>query len=418
MAIELMAEGRFRGWYRLRRPLAALPVAEASVSLARVVAELMASHDGTFVGGGSMNATNHHLMERLLLQRWDAEQWRSPSAALAQRVAQMHGRLMPAYCALTGARGRHRGLSRNLRAPLWYRVVSSVWVASLEQEFVNRAPKQELARAWILYKDVWPRIETAGKVTVPAPSQTAFASIDYALLLVVAVWHHRGFIADLRAALRDTNIGQGTISTLLDCYTHPAPELVAADNPALYPGEGFANPFARAPLLRIGDASVFCPDPSVLFAGVEYRVLQQALGGDFVRTSRAFGHVFEAYGGDLLQAAHGLGGRFLPEFRYPRAGEQVDTPDAFILGARSVVFEFKALRYPFEVDQSGNVRAFVAWISKLVTLNTLFAGTLFTLRERVGLVTGWPGGRELGLGGCQKGSSSSGGSSRWSAASR
>jgi hypothetical protein len=53
-----------------------------------------------------------------------------------------------------------------------------------------------------------------------------------------------------------------------------------------------------------------------------------------------------------------------------------------------------------------------------VTLNTLFAGTLFTLRERVGLVTGWPGGRELGLGGCQKGSSSSGGSSRWSAASR
>jgi hypothetical protein len=53
-----------------------------------------------------------------------------------------------------------------------------------------------------------------------------------------------------------------------------------------------------------------------------------------------------------------------------------------------------------------------------VTLNTLFAGTLFTLRERVGLVTVWPGGRELGLGGCQKGSSSSGGSSRWSAASR
>jgi hypothetical protein len=310
----------------------------------------------------------------------------------------MHGAIMAAYRTLTSARGRHPAMSRNLRAPLWYRVVSSVWASSLEQEFVNRSPKQELARAWLMYNTLWPRLVAGGKVTVPAPSQTAFAAIDYGLLLVFVLWHHKGYVADLRAALQNTTLGQAAISTLLDCYTERAEALVEADAPTLYPRRGFANPFARFPILRIGDATLVCPDPSVLFAGVEFRILQQALAGDFDRTSKAFGFVFEAYGVELLSAAPAqvLGGQLVAEFNYQRKGQQVASPDALVTGHHNVVFEFKALRYPYKTDESSNVRAFVSWLSKLTGANDergpLEQGASFFDDVESNIVPGFPRG--------------------------
>lgn len=398
MSVSLIGQTRFRGWHLLNKGLRGLPAAEAVVSLGRVVAAIMTANDGTFPRVGNMNPTSHHMMQRLLLQRWAREDWRAPTAANAAHVPAMHPALMSAYRSLVGARSRHPSLGHNLRRPTWERVVSSVWVSSLEQEFANRAPKQELARAWIFFDTIWPRLLAAGTVNVPAPCATAFASLDYALLLVAMLWHAQGHIPDLRAALQHTQLGPLATDTLLDCYTTPAEAFVANDTPSAYPVSGWANPFARAPILRVGDARLICPDPSVLFAGVEFRILQEALGGDFVATSRAFGKVFEAYVLDVLNAipAPVLGGQVSPEFPYQRNGQQVDTPDAFVIGVRNVVFEVKALRYPYDADAAANVEGFVSWLSKLAGANDergpLEQGANFFADVEAGIVPRFPPG--------------------------
>jgi hypothetical protein len=90
----------------------------------------------------------------------------------------------------------------------------------------------------------------------------------------------------------------------------------------------------------------------------------------FMAVAGSFGHVFEEYGRRLIASCCPAAGQYVPEFPYDTAdGRRVLSPDAFLLGQPSVIFEFKALRFPHDREQRTHVIDFLDWIGKLAGAN-------------------------------------------------
>lgn len=377
--VGVFRPGVFPGWPAFNDRINRIPAAELAMILARCVVGDANQHDGVFEGNEDHNGANHHLMQRILLERWRAEHWRTPDPTRDSQVLDAEAEVSALLRALLDLRQQHDALTPPLIIPLWMKIGRSLWFTALEQRFSSRATKLELARASILYRTVWPALEEAEKVTVPGPSRTAFDALEYILLLVVLLWKNNGYVPDARTALAQADLSEGQIDTLLEVYTVPAADLLdRIPSPQDYPGLGFANSFIEWPILRVNESTLFAPQPTCMYSGFEFRVLQQALTAGvegaadpetgFGEVSQAFGHVFEAYVSWLLSAAElDQGGEtVLEEFDYQRNEDTVASPDAFVLGGETaLILECKALRYPFDIDQATHLSDLREWLGKL-----------------------------------------------------
>jgi hypothetical protein len=380
MNVDLLVPVPFAGRDALRNVLDSLPAASVARALARIVADEMAPNDGAFVRVGPIVATNLPVLQREMLKRWQAGGWQAadPTAVEDQEVKK---RLVHAARQLTALRSEHPSLDRDLlELPGWHRIIRALWFGALEQEFLNRSPRTEVARAMLLYRTIWPELAELNdrRVTRPKAFDTAFRALHYLVVASLVLLRRRGFVDDIVADLSATNLADG-LAPFLEFFTFSGDEFCQRDAAtASYP-TSFSNPFVRTPILRLGDYTLFAPDPSALFSGIEYRVLQQALADGmqegttpedgFKAISGSFGHVFEEYGRRLIDCCCPAAGQFVPEFPYDTTKGQVMSPDAFLLGEQSVMFEFKALRFPHDREDRTRVTDFVDWIGKLAGAN-------------------------------------------------
>ncbi|HET9623014.1 MAG TPA: hypothetical protein VFP84_16695 [Kofleriaceae bacterium] len=377
MDVTFLRSERFPGWPEFHTGLDAIQAPEAAVALAKIVVNTAAQSDGVFTTFQDLTATNFHLMQRLLLRRWAAGGWRRPAFDPGKPL---HESIDPSRSLfrllryLSGLRETHPILDRSIVRPPAIVAAHVLWFTMLEQRFQNRSAKHEVARAWIMYQSIWPQLVASGKIPVAPPyAATAFDSLPYTLFMIMLLYHEGGYVDDARALLAQSTVGGQIFETFRDLYTVPADEFVRCDRPEDYP-EKYLNPFGISPILRIDDNRLIAPDPSVLFGGLEFRLLQQVLStgkesnpanpeDGFRKASSSFGFVFEAYGRALL--AQAAIEQVVPEFRYERGGQMVDSPDAFLLGALPLVIEFKSMRYPFDLQTATSLQGLARWLTEL-----------------------------------------------------
>lgn len=406
MQVEIPTSIPFPGWSEFNDRLAKLPAPELAVSMAKLVAWSAKRNDGRFVSEGFVNSINHQIFQRLLLRNWSEQGWRMPTnrdfANFLQDDAAKRkvGQLMRA---LVGLRDQHPVHSPSVALPMPMKIASNLWLTAQEQRFQNRSPKHEVARAWLMFETIWPAVVQAHNIELGAPNRSAFESLPYALFMLEFMYMGDGWLPDVTTALSASKLQGLALTSFLECYTMDAREFVRLDRPQEYP-TGIVNPFGLNPVLRITDNVLFAPDPSVIFGGLGFRLLQQALTAGtaaipedpqegFKQASSAFGFVFEDYGRLLLSSFElsVTGDQYLPEFSYRRGGNQVASPDAFLTGPDPLIFEFKSLRFPFDAEAAAHFTGFASWLTRMTggkDGRTAFEqGAEFVRDARAGLFT-------------------------------
>ena len=379
MQVEFLTSVPFPGWPDFEARLAKLPAPELALMLAQMVAQSTKQNDGRFVKEGFVSAVNLHIFQRFLLRQWSAEGWRLPTAEKRQSLQDDEAKREIANLmrALVDRRNQHPALAPKIELPKPVKIASGLWFSAQEQRFQNRSPKHEIARAWLMFQNIWPIVVETRKIPLAAPNLSAFESLPYALLMLTLMYLHDGWLPDVMGALSKSNLKGPALTSFLGCYTTAANDFVRHDRPADYP-VGFVNPFGLKPVLRITDNVLFAPDPSIIFGALGFRLLQQALTAGteaepedpdkgFERASSAFGFVFEEYVRLLLKELGRLsaGQQFRDEFRYKRGTDAVASPDAFLVGAAPLIFEFKSLRFPFHAEAEAHFTGLASWLTRM-----------------------------------------------------
>ena len=360
----------FPGWGEFNRLLSTFPAPETCIAIARKVLENTEQNEGVFIAKDSLDITNVHILQHILLERWSIDDWRLPDQT---EFAKVEPRInSPAFQdllrMLAGLRKEHPVLKKAETAKREIRMLTKLWFAALEQRFSVRSGKSEVARAWIIHEQLWPKVHPA------APSWNAFDSIPYAMAMRFLMIHGQAIIPSASQAMSRSELKKsGALSTFLERYSRPVGEFLTETPPtSVYP-RGFDNRFAKHPVLRIGEDCLISPDPTMLFGALENQVLQRTLDAQgFQSASIAFGDVFEAYGHLLLETTTGPSTEesFVKPFKYENKKKKVvDSPDGFLLGQFPVVFEFKATRYPHATDENVELSGLWGWFNKLAGEN-------------------------------------------------
>lgn len=360
----------FPGWGEFNRLLSTYPAPETFIAIARKVLENMEQTEGVFIAKDSLNITNVHILQHILLERWSTDDWRPFNRTEFVKAVQRIN--SPAFQdllkMLTGLRKEHPVLKKSETAKRKIRMLTKLWFTALEQRFSVRSGKSEVARAWLIHEQLWPKVHPA------APSRNAFDSIPYAMAMRFLMIHGQAIVSSASQAMSCSELKKsGVLSTFLERYSRPVGEfLIEAPPTSAYP-RGFDNRFAKHPVLRIGEDCLISPDSTMLFGALENQVLQRSLDAQgFASSSMAFGAVFEAYGHLLLRTAvvPSTGESFVKPFKYENKKKKVvDSPDGFLLGQFPIVFEFKATRYPQATDENVELSGLWGWFNKLTGEN-------------------------------------------------
>lgn len=376
MKVTSIHERPFRGWPNLTKDLMAFPPLTSLVVLAKVVHEK--ANDGVFNKGGSHNRVTHQVFQRLMLDLLNKQGEMTETSVHQHHLAPLlHSGAFDRLCQeLAGLRSTHSALNYALWLPQWSRTASLLWFTTIEQRSFVGPAKIELARTWIMYEKIWPQLVSNMLVPSNNGSFSAFTAPKYALLLALALWHFGGYVENPKPSLF-SQLSEDQVQTILGLFTVPLDDFIRRSGALeVYP-ERFKNPFLLDPVIRLPNGALLAPDPSTLLSGFEKRMLQRSLGqgvanggeDGFQRESTAFGKVFEEYGRKVLRAIpHGAAGQeYQDEFPYYVGSNQLDSPDAFVLGGDTpLVFEFKSVRHPFDADAEVTAQGLTSWLNRVL----------------------------------------------------
>jgi len=220
------------------------------------------------------------------------------------------------------------------------------------------------ARTWLLYNDIWPTVAKAQGVAASTRlSELTGVSLPQLIMFGYAYTGRSksGYFVpytEQQLATLKPELGVGPVQQqrFLDWVTTSYVD--ARVNAAqASPGIGYdkyrLSPFLTKPVARPERPPAGAPDglhlvpvPAFLARrvteGLYHELANDSNAGGAINPFRtAFGHVFEAYVGELLRAGCGTAS-VIPEFKYGRKGTQVASPDWLVLdGSRLVVIEVK-----------------------------------------------------------------------------
>jgi len=340
---------------------------------ARAVGALVRAHDGVFPDA----APNRNPLSFQALQQYLLSLLHEPP--LAERGGQLEYSIDDILGQFLAFRALHPCLHAAPGIDGWERITRKLWFTALEQELLSRTPKYEIARAWVMFEKIWPDLLARGKFHASTGSQrSAAGAMHNALLFTAALYVANGWVEDRRAYFANTTLG-GSIDALVASFSVRLQDLhprLAPQQP--YPDRAFLNPFIGTPVVVLPGEELLAPDPAALFVAFErtmtLKVLRESVledpGEGFDTYSRAIGNVYEEYVNRVLRAdGVQLGGRYQPEFRYGPPGQELDSPDAFVLRPRrSIVIECKATRFPNDVEQllRDPGEQLLGWIRKIL----------------------------------------------------
>lgn len=394
-SIHLTSSLPFTSWADIQDSLSGIQPAPMVLAIAKFAGQSAAQNDGTIAGTGHLNPSNLHVIQRLLLQRWKDSGWSAPD--FEYDPADAIDKLSTVLRRINGLRDRHPAfISTSKPAARFQRLL---WLTALEQEFSSRSSKHEIARTRLFNEKLWPE----HPIAKAQANTSAFARMHYALILYLALWRYHGQTTDLAVLFRGTTL-ESHASTIREVFAHDANEFLVNHPVTTYP-DRFRNPFVEQPVLRLPTGAVIAPDPTVLLTAMEHRTLMDALANGratarqtaFDAASTAFGQVFETYVQQLLSWLEtGVGGALTLEFKYSKNNNEVASPEAVVQGRFPLVFEAKALRFPFEQEEAWKIDSYVSWVEKLGGANNGRAafeqGAAFFEDVQLGIVPGFPPG--------------------------
>lgn len=244
------------------------------------------------------------------------------------------------------------------------------------EQFIHFDLRHTLARTWLLYRKIWPRVPQAVSIDIAATIETV-TGLDLQTLVVVALMYSgrssQGYVTRtlgeraasaleaIGASARAEEVFLGWASATYQQFREEVGRF-----PALQGYERYRpNPLLRWPLLHpdvVPEGSTtpvhLAPVPLMVVRRVTEGLFHDLAdhldhGGTDNPFRNAFGFVFQAYVGHLLRASHGED-RVLAEWTYGPRARSVATPDWLVLEEdRLVVIEVKASVVRTETKSTG-----------------------------------------------------------------
>lgn len=304
-----------------------------------------------------------------------------PLWGYAGLVCNRHGQLVSAQMIPGGgvdgaALGQAIRMFHNLRDP----ISSSTGSDSKAFEFMVRtshaqfaiqgALNQLIPRTVLIYRDIWPRVEKARRVSPLDDLEKITGGLDLgqALLFAMAWWgsvdqgYFRPYTASQldeakRKEILNDEAQQKALAWLSASYSEIREAAKKHSEEHVPPDERYDryrfNPLLDRPIVRPdiqpdpkNGLVYMLPCPRLLYYRVTSGLYHDLLNHHMAQGVRnpfkeAFGHVFQEYVGVLLREALGTDS-VLPEWQYGTAKQARDTPDWIVLeGNRAVVIEVK-----------------------------------------------------------------------------